>query len=138
MVQIRNFSESLERDLSRLHSEVEGQRAVHEAAGVQEREIVKRSVEAYAEKVAPTASTQSVPATAPASAAPSPLPDYLMKEGAEGAKKEVERLVALVFAEDISTAVKEARKQPPFIQDAFHDALTDKLMPELKRRGIVS
>ena len=43
----------------------------------------------------------------------------------------------MVFEKGLEVALKEAGKQTPFIEDAFHDALVDKLLPELKKRGIV-
>lgn len=64
------------------------------------------------------------------------LPDYLKKESRE-VKDEVERLIALAFAEGIEKSLKEAVKSGPFILDAFHDALTSKLYDELKNRKLV-
>ena len=43
----------------------------------------------------------------------------------------------MAAGEDITKAVNEARKYPPFVEDAFHDALIDKFLPELKKRGII-
>lgn len=64
------------------------------------------------------------------------LPDYLIAEPAQ-IKNEVERLIDTAFSEGIEKSVKEARKQGPFILDAFHDALTAKLYEELKKRGLL-
>jgi len=49
----------------------------------------------------------------------------------------VARLVDIVFAKGLAAGVREAKRQPPFVEDAFHDALVDKLLPELKKRGII-
>ncbi|MFA6365399.1 MAG: hypothetical protein WCW78_03285 [Candidatus Paceibacterota bacterium] len=135
-MQIKNFSESLEKDLSRLNAEITTQRNSPEVAKMPEREIVKRSVEAYAEKAIPVAPASTTPTTSSQSQAA--LPTYLQGgDASEKIKREVTRLVEVVFADGIHAAVKEARKHSPFVQDAFHDALVDKLMPELQKRGIV-
>ena len=62
-----------------------------------------------------------------------------MKEDKTGgiAKNKIEQLINLAFSKGLEMAVAEAKKSVPFVEDAFHDALTDKLLLELKRRGIL-
>ncbi|MEX1013752.1 MAG: hypothetical protein WDZ80_01160 [Candidatus Paceibacterota bacterium] len=64
------------------------------------------------------------------------LPDYI-EEGDvdENTKLIIEKLLDMVFHKGVFKVLKIAKKYPPFIQDAFHDALADKLIPELERRG---
>ena len=37
----------------------------------------------------------------------------------------------------IEKAAAEAKKSNPYVLDAFHDALVEKLYPELQRRGVL-
>ncbi len=141
MVQVKNFSQSLEKDLQRLHVEIGVARKENVPAPQMERAVVKQSLERIAETVpAPhpsQAPAQSSPITVQATGT-SPLPGYLAKgDQPEQIKQEVNRLVSLVFSDSISTAIAESKRHSPFVQDAFHDALVDKLMPELKRRGMI-
>ncbi|PIP92070.1 hypothetical protein COW77_01960 [Candidatus Wolfebacteria bacterium CG18_big_fil_WC_8_21_14_2_50_39_7] len=64
------------------------------------------------------------------------LPDYL-KDSPPEIKLRVEKLVDLVFHQGIEKTIKEANQAGPFILDAFHDALTDKLYDELKKRNLI-
>ncbi len=50
----------------------------------------------------------------------------------------INNLISLVPVEGIKKTIKQALAHPPFILDAFHDALVDKLYDELKTRGLVS
>ncbi len=49
----------------------------------------------------------------------------------------INNLVSLIPTKGISHAVVEAKKLNPFLLDAFHDALVDKLYQELADRGLV-
>lgn len=64
------------------------------------------------------------------------LPAYLNKESAE-LKLKVEKLLDLALRHGIKRAADEAKGMNPLELDAFHDALTDKLYPELKSRGLL-
>ncbi len=50
----------------------------------------------------------------------------------------VNNLIALVPIKGIKQAINQALTHSPFILDAFHDALVDKLYDELKSRGLIS
>lgn len=65
------------------------------------------------------------------------LPDYVDKGNAGDAVLEIERLVDMALHHDIRRALAIARRRNPFVEDAFHDALVDKILPELKKRGII-
>lgn len=135
MAKIQNFSESLEQSFNRLGQEVAGRAATPEAPARPEKEVVKESIRALAESI-PLADPTPPAAPAASAAAPTFLPAYLADNAApDEVKRTVENLVALAFKADIETAVATARRYPPFVEDAFHDALVDKLLPELKKRG---
>ncbi|MFH1193198.1 MAG: hypothetical protein V1656_02680 [Candidatus Jorgensenbacteria bacterium] len=147
MMQNQNFHEKLEADLKRLGLDVQEAR---EKEGVSaprpEREILKESIRSFAERAAPSAAhageeniARSAPepqAAAPAAAPAVVAPDYAAGMSPEAAQ-EVARLVDVVFAKGLVAGVREAKKQSPFVEDAFHDALVDHLLPELKKRGIL-
>ena len=130
-MRIKNFQESLEKDLARLTAEIKEQRERMAVDDLPERDLVKQSIRSFAAAQTParppvTEDTVSNPA----------LPSYLQVSDPK-VKLEVEKLVDLVFRENLEKAVREAKKQSPFIEDAFHDALVDKLLPELKKRGVL-
>ncbi|MBI2278916.1 MAG: hypothetical protein HYU81_02540 [Candidatus Brennerbacteria bacterium] len=135
MPNVKNFHEKLEKDLERVTAEIAVRR--EHAPEVPAREVVRASI---------VAAVLPLPADAPAGTSTKAgvsekennnrLPSYLSGESPE-VRMEVERLVSLALDEGIAPAVAAAAKHPPFVLDAFHDALVDKLMPELERRGIV-
>ena len=142
MVHVKNFSEELERDLQRLNIEVDIHKQETGNELLTSRELVKKSLERIAEKVPESIPVSKEPLpviTVMPSAPVGTLPNYLDKgEYTEELKQEVSDLVSLVFSSSIETAIKESKHHSPFVQDAFHDALVDKLMPELQKRGIVT
>ena len=64
------------------------------------------------------------------------LPAYL-KDSSPEIKLKVEQLIGEIFQKGIEKASADAAKFGPFVLDAFHDALTDKLYGELKKRNII-
>ncbi len=121
--------EALEADIKRLAEEIAKRREGPEAGRLTERELVKKTIQALTG--APPA------ASAPASPQqPSGLPAYLQEAPAE-AKLEVEYLLDLAIHHGLEKAAAEAKKSSPFVLDAFHDALANKLYPELQKRGIL-
>ena len=66
----------------------------------------------------------------------SPLPAYLKTETPEF-RIEVEKVLTLALRDGVEAGIEEARKRGGFFLDAFHDSLTDKIYPELMRRGAV-
>jgi hypothetical protein len=109
--------------------------ATHEA-------IVKESIKSIAEKI-PEIVPLVAPATSPQKTAPtsnSSLPAYLENDTDPNdvmVKETVEKLVNHVFTDGLEKAIAAAKKQPPFVEDAFHDALVEKIVPELRRRGVL-
>lgn len=134
MVKVRNFDEKLERSFEKLGRQIEEERKLPEARELPEREIVKRSLKSL---TPPPVAQQEEKVQKMPPREGSALPDYLQEGGDEKVKKEVEGLVGLVFDKGLEEALEEAGKHPAFVEDAFHDALVDKLLPELKRKGII-
>ena len=130
-MKVRNFHEAIEKDLERLTAEIQEQKNRPETRSLSEREVLKKSVQAISGS-SPQVQEPAIPLQKPSS----PLPTYL-DSGDPKIKVEVEKLIDLIFHEGLFKALKEAKKHPPFIEDAFHDALVDKLLPELKEKGIV-
>ena len=135
-MQVKNFNEKLEAGLVKIGEEVKKQIEKPEAKILPEREVLKQSIQSLAAQI-PNASV-AAEAAKNESDKRTVLPDYLQSGGADkAAVAEVERLVGVTFSEGLFSALAEARKRPPFVEDAFHDALTDKLLPELQKRGIL-
>jgi hypothetical protein len=146
MVNVINFSESLEHDLRELSTEVQEKRAAAESTPLTERMAVRESIRSLRERVEALPQEQGPqpvppipPSTAAASAATdSPLPSYLDEPNVNlDVKRAVEDLIAVTFRDGLMHGLREAKKSAPFIEDAFHDALVEKLVPELKRRGLL-
>lgn len=136
MVKVQNFHERLEHDLERLTASIQSVKERPEAREWSEREVLKHSLQAFGETV--TTPLPPPPPQEEKSRKDSLLPGYLERDGADPrVKLEIEKLVDLVFHESLGRAMREAGKHPPFVQDAFHDALVDKLLPELKRRKVL-
>ena len=66
----------------------------------------------------------------------SPLPSYAQELPAE-AKFKAEKLLDFAWHKGIRAAIKEVKKSDPLTMDLFHDAITEKLYQEFKRRGIL-
>jgi hypothetical protein len=143
MTKVQNFSENLEKNLARLGHEVAKHAELPESRNLSEREVMKESLRSLVQpEESPVGDSKnlasSVPTPAPVSV-PSEdfLPNYLSGDKNESIKKSVEYLLQIATNDDVSKAVREARKYPPFVEDAFHDALIDKFLPEMKKRGII-
>lgn len=136
MVKTQNFHEGLERDLERLTANVRSAKEKPEAREWSERETVSRTLRSFRDTLPRREGEERISQNQPSEKkGESFLPAYLDKEeGAERAKAKVERLIEVAFREGLEKAMKEARREQPFVEDAFHDALVDKLLPELKRR----
>lgn len=123
----------IEQDIERLTREIKERQLTAESKGVSERELIKQTI--Y-----PLVKQRSAPviqlAEPSLSAEERMLPDYL-KDSPQEIKLKVEQLIDLTFHHGIEKAASEARKSNPFILDAYHDALTDKLYEELKSRGLI-
>lgn len=129
-----NFNENLEKGLARIGHRVAENIERGELRTLPEREAIKRSIQSIAEMIPPVSPTPHDPLQ---SSSPH-LPAYMNDDGVtDDMRHAVERLVAIALGDDLEKAVKESKKYPAFIEDAFHDALVDKLVPELREKGIL-
>lgn len=133
-MEIRNYSEALNEGYKRLHSQIEVERAKPENAEIQERDIVKKSVVGVVQSIKATQPTEEKKEEKPVEL--HVIPEYAEKEP-EMLRKEIETLVESAANNGLEQAVQESLKHSSFVQDAFHDALVDKLIPEMKKRGIL-
>ena len=130
-----NFSENLEKGLTKIGHRVAENMERQELQALPEREAIKRSLESIAERVPPVSVPQQNP---PAPGVSSRLPSYMDDATVtDDARQTVERLVSIALNSSLEKAIKESKKHPAFIEDAFHDALVDKLVPELRKKGIL-
>ncbi len=120
---------ALESDMERLAAEIGKSRENPEFKEMGDREIVKQALRAIGSADAPP------PPGAQGQASPL-LPAYAANAPA-GTKLEIEYLVDLALRQGIAKATRQAIKSNPFVLDAYHDALTGKLYPELQKRGLV-
>jgi hypothetical protein len=105
-----------------------------EAAHKSDKEILSSILARHTQAAAPSA------APAPAASASQSddlLPSYA-KEIPDGVKIQVEHLVTLTFEKGIVAGIARARAlNDPFVMDAFHDALSEKLAAALKTRKLL-
>jgi len=130
--------DNFEAEIAELQKRIEAKRNMLEQQGgiVEEKQLVR---EAMTELLA-SAQTQTVtPAPVPVSATVKPAAagasylDNLDNQTAET----VNNLIQLLPTEGLAKAVAQAELAGPFVVDALHDALVDKLYDELKQRGLV-
>jgi len=137
---------NLEQEIADLQKMIEAKRDELEKQGgiVEEKDLVRQSVrEMFLGQATPPAN--QAPLSQPVSSSPaSPVStstvasdgsylDYLDDQSAEA----VNSLVAQIATKGIASVVAEVANKEPFITDAFHDALVDKLYDELKVRGLI-
>lgn len=121
-----------EADLERLAREVKEvqKQPAYEQATPQE--VIKESLKAFG--------AGSAPATDDDTAKPQEdealLPEY-MKTEERVVTEELAALVQLSINDGFEAGIKEARKHGGFMVDAVHDALVERVYPELKRMGIL-
>lgn len=123
----------IEQDIERLSKEVAEKKKLPEYKEIPERELIKQTLQPLMTQ-AITDKKQGVREEKKDEKAV--LPAYLKNSPAE-IKLQAERLVDLVFHQGIEKTIKEAKQAGPFLLDAFHDALTDKLYEELKKRNLI-
>ncbi|MEK7542878.1 MAG: hypothetical protein AAB503_01050 [Patescibacteria group bacterium] len=130
MAEIQNFGGAFEKHLGEIKNEVERQKETPELKELPEREIVKQAIKSVVQSeeksgIIPKSGTGN-------------LPSYITsKNTGVAAQDEVNNLIEIALRDGVIEAVRESRKHPAFVIDAFHDALVDKILPELKRRGIM-
>lgn len=133
----QNFEHNvLEADIERLSKEIAEKRNLLEHKNFSEKELIKKSLEPVIRRM-PSVSGQQSNISGQTSVVNSKiLPDYLKNLPTE-TKLQVEQLIDLTFHQGIEKVISRALRASPFILDAFHDALTDKLHKELKNRKLI-
>jgi hypothetical protein len=128
-MRVEHFSEHLEKSLDRVVANLPAKLV----EAVPEQNLEKERVKEALLKIAKE--EEAVPEVSKEEAKLE-VPTYFSEEDVSpDIQKKVEALVNLAMEEGIPAALKLAKKQDIFIQDALHDALIDKLLPELKKRG---
>jgi len=144
MPNIENFSEKkeIEKDLEKVGARVEQNKEKLESPQLEKpeekKELVKKSVKQLTEETSlESADVQEHPVSDKVKKDDEDeyLPDYMEDDEDEEAKNIVEGLLQIAVDKGILKALRKSKKYPPFIQDAFHDGLSDKLIPELEKRG---
>lgn len=151
MVKVVHFGASgpsAEGVFSQISKEVEAKSAMPEMQNIPHEVIVKETLKSIAERLPeqhetgiptqPIATTPQEPAVEVQGAGKSTLPAYLNSDGEQEIERQaVEALIKQTFDKGLDEAIRAAKRYDPFIEDAFHDALTEQLVPELRRRGIL-
>ena len=126
IVPAESMERALEADITRLTEEIKKTGEQPEMHSVSGPEILKKSIQTYAGNMQ---STNAQP-----SAGPLPVP---AQSSSPDAQLQIEQLVDMALHQGILKADAAARRASPFVLDSFHDALTGKLYPEFKKRGIL-
>lgn len=128
---ISSEHEALERDILELSKELN-------APGEQEssKETIKKILgeRIYQSPLPPTPEELKPPPISPKKV--TPLPRYAEDLPAQ-ARLKAEELIDLAWHKGIMKAIKEVRKTDPLTMDVFHDAITEKLYQEFKKRGLL-
>ncbi len=95
------------------------------------KELVREVVSSHIYTKPPTS-----PIGVTSTAATSTSSSYL-DELDESQAERVNQLIQSISEVGIKKAIEQAKQSDPFLLDAFHDALVDKLYDELKSRGVV-
>ncbi|KKU14758.1 hypothetical protein A3A20_00700 [Candidatus Wolfebacteria bacterium RIFCSPLOWO2_01_FULL_45_19] len=117
----------LEADIERLKADVAERLKSPEAmrGGISHRDIVREATRPLVYPSGPSSQSRSV------------LPDYAEDFSAE-TKLKIEELIDMAIHKGIEKAATAARKSgSAAIMDAFHDAVTTKLLEEFQRLGIL-
>ncbi len=120
--------QALEADMDRLAGEVMKARENPELSSVAGQEILKQAIR--------TVHFTHQSAVPQPDGPNSSLPQYADSAPPE-TKLEIEYLIDLALHSGLAKASDASKHAPPFVLDAFHDALAGKLYPEFKRRGLL-
>jgi len=129
---------NLEQEIAELQKMIEAKRDQLEKAGgiIEEKELVRQSVREMFLNVPaqiPLSTTTPTPATTQTVPVGGSYLDYLDPQTTET----INRFIGEIQAKGITPVINEVASQKPFVVDAFHDALVDKLYDELKQRGLI-
>ena len=133
MVKIQHFSESLEKNFEEIGVEIEKQKENPDNRHLPEREVVSKAIKTIS--VSKTEVEEKKDEGEERGY--SNLPKYISPDKEPIVAEEVNNLISTAFKDGIFEATKRAKKHSLFVQDALHDALVDKVLPELKKRGLI-
>ena len=123
----------LERDIAALTKEI-GQNVLVERGKEAIRETINQKL--HGSPIASPADTGGVIPT-PVPQTNGPLPAYA-KDAPPELKLKVEKLLDVALHKGIMVAVREAKNNDPAVMDMFHDAITERLYDEFKKRKIIT
>lgn len=133
----KTLENNLEKDIQRLSQEIKTLRNLPEGQNLSDKELIQRALKSEIKQVDFSAN-KNVPVISEAESnkiEKEVLPNYL-KDSPDDLKLEVERVVELTFRKGLWEAIAEAKKRGPVVVDALHDALTDKVYEEFKKRNL--
>lgn len=125
---------SFEGDVEQLRQNITEKKNSPEYKNSSDKELIRQVIQPAAQKT-----NVSLPNVASQpNDQPNVIPGYLQNSSDE-IKKQVNGWVEKVFQNGLARTVEEIKGKydDPFFLDAFHDALTDKLYDELKKRGMI-
>lgn len=124
----------IEAEIAELTKQIEAKRRVLESDNgiIEEKEFVRSAVAEKISEITPQFNVQKT------SSIKNDNKISYLDNADEETSETVNGLLEIVFSKGIEDAIKEAEKQEPYIMDAFHDALTDKMFEELKTRKIIN
>lgn len=138
MVRFQNFSASnFESNMKVIGEQIEGMREGRAAEQMPEREAVRESLKVFAPTAAGGNSGVTVQDGAEDRERPDFLPNYIGSDRENDVRAALDRLVGAALHGNLVSALRDAKRLSPFLEDAFHDALIDKIVPEMKRRKIL-
>ncbi|MAF79689.1 hypothetical protein CL629_01270 [bacterium] len=143
MVKVQHFTENFEQNVQHAGERVQEYKESPDFREAPKREVVKKSLRQEKAPLPPPPSASQDEDDDVKKEKDSPenmnsfLPDYFNGGDAEGMGEAVGRLAETALHGNLEKSLKDARKLTPFLEDAFHDSLVDKLLPEMKRRGII-
>lgn len=130
---MEGYQNKIEAEIAELTKQIEAKRNILESQKgiIEEKDIVRQAV---GERIA-----SSLPSYTPKTASVTKKDESgsYLDSADENTANTVNSLLEKFFSGDIELAMKQAELSDPYIVDAFHDALTDKMYDKLKAEGIV-
>ena len=100
------------------------------------KEAVRQFLEQKTQQHVATQSQTSPSVQQPTTASSDALPMYATDAPTQ-ATSTVNKLITLTFQKGLHEGIAHAAKMDPFTMDLYHDALTEKLFEEMKRRKLI-
>ena len=134
---------NLEVEIAELQKMIETKRDQLEKAGgiIEEKELVRHSInEIFLNASVPKSETQNVSTQVPLTTTSTktvPVGNSYLDNLDQQTIETINHFIAQIATKGVTPVINEVSSQEPFVIDAFHDALVDKLYDELKQRGLV-